>query len=326
MSRGRWGDAIAGLLAVAAVGLSYQFPAKLPFLAHLELNAYDARALLRQSVDPDPDIDVIAIDQASLARYGAWPWPRTLLAGLLDKISPAHPKIVALDVELFTPEKSPGLEEIKSLAQSYQKLAARRRILDRGHLFKVYFSSAESRLDGDVRLLSAMRQAGNVILPLELVPGSGDDFKPAPLPLSVSSGCLHPEASSSFPDLAASGDFSALYPLPSFAQAALGLGRAGLAPDSDGVVRRDVTVSRYWGADIPSYGLAVALAARGLKPGEASVVDGREVRAGNFSVPLEPSGRMLITFNGPARTFHYDSFKDVMDGAAPAASFQGKIV
>ncbi len=326
MSRGRWGDAIAALLAVAAVGLSYQFPAKLPFLTHLELKTYDARSLLRQSVDPDPDIDVIAIDQASLLRYGAWPWPRALLARLLDKISSAKPKIVALDVPLFTPERSAGLEEVKALAQSYQKLASRRRILDRGHLFRLYFSSAESRLNGDARLLSALRQAGNVILPLELVPGSGDDFKPAPLPLSVSSDCLHPEANSSFPDLAASGDFSALYPLPPFAQAALGLGRAGLTPDSDGVVRRDAAVSRYWGADIPSYGLAVALAARGLKPGEASVVDGREIRAGNFFVPLESGGRMLVTFNGPARTFHYDSFKDVMDGSAPAASFQGKIV
>jgi len=326
MSRRRWGDAAAGLLAVVVAALSYQFPAKLPFFAHLELKAYDARALLRQSVDPDPEITIIAIDQASLRRYGAWPWPRALLADLLDKISPAHPKVVALDVSLFTPEKSAGLEAVKSLAASYQALAAKRRIIDRRHLFKVYFSSAESGLDGDARLLSSLRAAGNVVLPLALVPGSGDNFKPAPLPLSVSSDCLSAAGGSAFPDLAASGDFSALYPLPGFAQAALGLGREGLEPDYDGIVRHDETVSRYWGADIPSYGLAVALAARGVEPGAVAVEDGHEIRAGNFYAPLEPSGRMLVTFNGPAGTFHYDSFKDVMSGAAPAASFQGKIV
>ncbi|HVC09166.1 MAG TPA: CHASE2 domain-containing protein [Elusimicrobiota bacterium] len=326
MSRRRWGDAAAGLLAVVVAALSYQFPAKLPFFAHLELKAYDARALLRQSVDPDPEITIVAIDQDSLRRYGAWPWPRTLLADLLDKISPAHPKVVALDVSLFTPEKSAGLEEIKALAASYQSLASKRRIIDRRHLFKVYFSSAESSLDGDARLLASLRAAGNVVLPLALVPGSGEGFKPAPLPLSVSSDCLSASGGGAFPDLAAAGDSSALYPLPGFAQAALGLGREGMEPGYDGIVRRDATVSRYWGADVPSYGLAVALAARGVSPGSVAVEDGREIRSGNFYAPLEPSGRMLITFNGPTGTFHYDSFKAVMNGAAPAASFQGKIV
>ncbi|MDE1976834.1 MAG: CHASE2 domain-containing protein, partial [Elusimicrobia bacterium] len=42
--------------------------------------------------------------------------------------------------------------------------------------------------------------------------------------------------------------------------------------------------------------------------------------------PLEPSGRMLVTFNGPARTFHYDSFKNVMNGSVSPASFRDKIV
>src|SRR6267378_3097290 len=46
---------------------------------------------------PD-DIVIVAIDEASLARFGRYPWRRNLTAQMLDQLAAAHPKVIALDV------------------------------------------------------------------------------------------------------------------------------------------------------------------------------------------------------------------------------------
>jgi len=46
---------------------------------------------------PD-DIAIVAIDEASLARFGRYPWRRNLTAQMLDHLAVAHPKVIALDV------------------------------------------------------------------------------------------------------------------------------------------------------------------------------------------------------------------------------------
>ena len=49
---------------------------------------------------PD-DIAIVAIDDASIARFGRFPWPRSVMAKAIDALSAAQPKVIALDV-LFT--------------------------------------------------------------------------------------------------------------------------------------------------------------------------------------------------------------------------------
>ncbi|MGH7020370.1 MAG: CHASE2 domain-containing protein [Brevundimonas sp.] len=49
----------------------------------------------------DPSIVIIAIDDRSLSALGRWPWPRTVHAGLIDRLTQAQPRAVAYDV-LFT--------------------------------------------------------------------------------------------------------------------------------------------------------------------------------------------------------------------------------
>src|ERR1700676_860087 len=46
---------------------------------------------------PD-DIAIVAIDEASLARFGRYPWRRNLTAQMLGQLAVAHSKAVALDV------------------------------------------------------------------------------------------------------------------------------------------------------------------------------------------------------------------------------------
>jgi CHASE2 domain-containing sensor protein/signal transduction histidine kinase len=52
------------------------------------------------------DIIIIAIDDFSLQQLGRWPWPRERHAQLLDRLTPARPRAIGLDVILLEPEKT----------------------------------------------------------------------------------------------------------------------------------------------------------------------------------------------------------------------------
>jgi PAS domain S-box-containing protein len=65
-------------------------------------------------VVPD-DIAIVAIDEASVARFGRFPWSRHVIARTIDAIAADHPKVIALDV-LFTDPTSQ--EDDEALARS----------------------------------------------------------------------------------------------------------------------------------------------------------------------------------------------------------------
>jgi adenylate cyclase len=48
----------------------------------------------------DPGVVIVDIDRASLARFGAWPWPRARLAEVISAIAAAKPRVVGLDILL----------------------------------------------------------------------------------------------------------------------------------------------------------------------------------------------------------------------------------
>ncbi|MEA2173059.1 MAG: hypothetical protein QOD00_651 [Blastocatellia bacterium] len=52
----------------------------------------------RGPVAPPDDVAIVAIDEASIARFGRFPWSRDLTARAVEKIASAQPKVIALDV------------------------------------------------------------------------------------------------------------------------------------------------------------------------------------------------------------------------------------
>src|ERR1700730_10729204 len=87
---------VAGLLFVctaAGVLISWRMPG-------LELYAQHWLVRARGPLPLPDDIAIVAIDEASVTRLGRFPWRRVLTAQLLDQLSKARPKAVALDVLL----------------------------------------------------------------------------------------------------------------------------------------------------------------------------------------------------------------------------------
>ena len=58
------------------------------------------------------DIVIVAIDDASIAAIGRWPWPRAVHATALHRLAAARPKAVALDLLLSEPDADPAQDRL----------------------------------------------------------------------------------------------------------------------------------------------------------------------------------------------------------------------
>jgi adenylate cyclase len=77
------------------------------WLRPLELAAMAFAMEQRGPRPPQADVAVVAIDAASVDRLGRWPWPRDVVAALLDATAAAGARSVALDFVFSEPTRSP---------------------------------------------------------------------------------------------------------------------------------------------------------------------------------------------------------------------------
>ncbi|MDE2237238.1 MAG: CHASE2 domain-containing protein, partial [Elusimicrobia bacterium] len=322
MKRSRLAEAAVGLALTALVAWGYLVAGALPALEGLELKAYDRRAKLRATLDSGQEIVLVAVDDASLSALGNWPWPRSRLADLLEALRGMGPRVVGLDLPCSEPSDGRGLAEVRSLQRRFEALRASRRIIDRTRSFDQLFSSATARLDSDARLLAALQDSGNVVLPIgfaRLRPGR----LLQPLPPVISSATVALSRAQAV--AAAPANTGLVFPWEPFLESALGAGYAAARPDIDGVVRAQAPVLRYGGRGLPSFALALAAAYLGVKPSGIVCSPGR-VTVGDVSIPLDRRGRMLVSFVGPEGTFRSYSASDVLGGKTPPDAFKNKLV
>src|SRR4029079_1518879 len=71
-----------------------------------------------RSYDPNAPVRIVDIDDASLARIGQWPWPRSVLADLVGRLAQAGAAAIALDVVFAEPDRSSPEEAMRYWPQS----------------------------------------------------------------------------------------------------------------------------------------------------------------------------------------------------------------
>ncbi|MEK7390466.1 MAG: serine/threonine-protein kinase [Elusimicrobiota bacterium] len=312
-------EAAIGLLLTLLVSGGYYL--HLPFFENIEFKTYDLRAKLRQNLNPPSEIVLVAIDDDSVAQVGLWPWPRTRLAEVLDKLTAAGPKVIGLNIPLSEAEQNQGLIEIRRLSQKYTELLDRMKVVERGVAFGVEFSSSAAVLDSDSKLLAALRGAGNVVLPVLFVPGTaGGRIETVPAAVSSSAVKAAPLSQSIQEESRIS------HPILPFTEAASGLGHMNHYVESDGVLRREAPLVQYGQELYPSFAIRLALAYLGLKPEDASFESGRSLTLGRLRVPLDADNKMAMIFNGPPETIRVVSYASVVGDKVDASLFKDKIV
>jgi adenylate cyclase len=91
----------------------------------LRVQAFDGyqRVLPRARVS-QPAV-VVAIDETALTTYGQWPWPRSRLAELIDRIAAAAPAAIGVDILMAEPDRLSPARIIEAAPQADAALAQR---------------------------------------------------------------------------------------------------------------------------------------------------------------------------------------------------------
>ncbi|MFO1320444.1 MAG: serine/threonine-protein kinase [Burkholderiales bacterium] len=295
----------------------------------LERQAYDV-GLRATGNAPSDKVAVIAIDDASIANIGRWPWSRDVHAKMLDILAQAKAKIVAHTVFFSEPQVDPGLAYILKLIEAYQ--AVPDSVKDQLGPLENVLAEAEQTLNTDRKLAKAISGSGNVVLPLLFELGEPRGNPDAALPEFVQKNNLPTiqdnvgaAASSTYPLPAT----HVLVPLEGLAAGAIGLGHLNGAPDVDGSIRTEPLVIRYYDSFFPSISLMVAAKSLNLSPKDITVQLGEGVKVGNLQIRTDPMLQMYTYFykdrdGRPA--FQVDSFFDVLTGKIPADKYRDKIV
>jgi adenylate cyclase len=87
-----------------------------PALGRLRDIAFDNYQRLKPRERPvDIPVRIVDIDETALAEYGQWPWPRTLLATLVEKLAEKGAAVIAFDVVFAEADRTSLDQVVKSL-------------------------------------------------------------------------------------------------------------------------------------------------------------------------------------------------------------------
>lgn len=303
---------VAFLVLVSALLLRAVDPSG---LARLRDFAFDTfQRLQPRTYNPAAPVRIVDIDEAALKAYGQWPWPRTIVARLVDKLTEKGAAVIAFDVVFAEPDRSSISRMVRDLVayadpETVQKLAA-------------------AVQDNDKVLADAMAQSRVVL-------GFGFD---------VQGGSQPPRR---YHGMAFAGDDPSQFlpvqqgtvkAIPLLEAAAKGNGSVNTDFDST-VIRRVPLLYRVAGQE----GLFPALAIEALRVGQdastylikssgaSSELSFGEstgivaIKTGNIEARTDGRGRLLLYDSGH-RAERYVSAHDVMTDKAPSEKLDGNVI
>src|SRR5918994_747345 len=94
------------LLATLAVAAVYLPASQLALVQQLEGELVDLRFQARPPQPTSGAIVLVLIDDRSLGEIGRWPWSRSVMAMLVERLVTAGARTIALDLLLAEPESS----------------------------------------------------------------------------------------------------------------------------------------------------------------------------------------------------------------------------
>ena len=285
-------------VVVAALAIQFLDPQS---RARIRNNAFDQLQVLAPAAyQQDLPIRVIAIDDASLVSVGQWPWSRTVMANVVDRLTAHGARVVAMDV-VFADQDRTSPEQVaarltgqKTLQTLLLKLPAH-----------------------DAVLASSMSRTPMVL-------GFLVD--------AVSAGAAPPPAKARF--LNFGGDARDWLPpyagglssLPTLTGAAAGSGAVSLAPGNDGVLRSMPLLYRIGDALYPGFALDALrvfsgaenlsvntlAAGTGQAPGQAPGIQGVSLTPLTF-LPTAADGQVWLHFRHLSDK-RYISAQDLLAG------------
>jgi len=306
----------------------------IPILDLIELKSYDLRFISRGIKKATPEIALAVIDEKSLDTVGMWPWPRSVIGKLIDRLSADGAKVIGFDAGFWEPDKNSNLKlieefekQVESLdlntAQLNEFINENRLKYDNDRIFaesinnskaKVvlghFFHMSKATLGYEIHqeeIDNRLDRISNSIYPLIMYEDPETDI-----------GMFIPE-------------FTAFAPesnLKILSDATDSSGYFNMVPDHDGIIRSmlmvvkcgedifaPLSIQTVWNYfDKPQLMVKVALYG----------IEG--IQMGERFIPTDESGRMLVNYRGPEKTYPHYSISDILDKKLPKGTFENKIV
>ena len=275
-----------------------------PLLQTLRQAVFDQYQRLQPRVYQPTAVRIIDIDEESLAKVGQWPWPRTKIAELVERLRRAEVAAVGFDVLFAEPDRTSP----KAMLGIWNLPATTQR-------------SIASLPDHDAVLARAL-QPGGVVLGFSVERDGPGTALPAQKYRYVSLG------ESALPFAHTFG--RAVPSLPQLSEAAAGNGVLTFVPDNDGVVRRVPLLLRLGDTLVPSLVAEVLRVGQGAEnyrvhTSSTQGVGLTEVRIGNFTVPTTAAGEAWVHFSGPVKERTIPAWK-ILAGTVPDAELKGGLM
>jgi adenylate cyclase len=301
---------ILGVTIVAALALRVWDPTPVARLRALVFDTY--QRLDPRAFDPALPVRVVDIDEASLKAVGQWPWPRTVLADLVDKLAAGGAAAIGFDIVFPEPDRMSPANALRFWPKSVAVETLREEI---------------DKLPSNDQVFAEAIGKTPVVL----------GFIAAPQGTSL------PETKAGF---AHGGDdpklFAPYYPgaissLKELQDNAQGSGSLNWIPEHDQIIRRMPMVIRVEDTLYPSFAPDMLRLAQGASTYvvKASGASGEKafgektgivkIRVGDFEVPTEANGQMWIRFTPDTKERYLPAWK-VLNGEIGPDDIAGRIL
>lgn len=252
---------------------------------------------LRGDLPKGENIVVIDIDESSLEEYGQWPWSRSRVADLINKLNEAEAGIIGLDIVFAEADKtSPHTiadklkMDVEDL-ENYDKILAK--TLRTTPTVGGYFFRFDKNNQSRVPMIPAVFFEKGL-------QGNRSILEPKSVVLNI--------------DMLQESFYSS--------------GFFNNIPDSDGMIRSVPLIMRYEGIVYPSLILEMLRIYSETSHveiiGDDIGVD--KIKFGNFTIPTDHSGRLNVNFRGGSKHFKYISAKDILESNFNSKDIAGKFI
>jgi adenylate cyclase len=305
---------IGCLLVLLSLGIYFSFGDQKPTLFKvLDNRLTDTMFHLRGPQPVTGQVVIIDIDNKSLAALGQWPWPRNVVARLIDALAAQQPAAILLDIVFAEPDRTSPERLIAALlphtagAQTRAELQALQN---------------QQHFNHDLLLGEALARAPTVLgyaFSLnEGLTGHTEERQPFPACNIGLEGI-----GTSFTDLTLITAHSVILNTPDIAMAE-SEGFFNMFPDSSGTMRKVPLFMLYQGMPYPS----LALEAFRIGTGEekavihtaatnhASKIGILGVSVGRTFLPTDEKGQLSINYRGPFGSFAYVPAVDILNKTA----------
>ena len=221
-------------------------------------------------------VRIVDIDDASIAKLGQWPWPRTRIAALVDRLREAGAAAIAFDIVFSESDRSSADAFVAGIADDTRRTAVR---------------LALGNVPSNDSVLARSLVAAPVVLGFVLTQGRDAPSFVAPYGMAH----IGDDPAATLPRFS-----GAVVPLPSLAEYTSGLGALNWLPDGDQTVRRVPLLLSLDGRLVPSLAMESLRVAQGASTFLVGAFDTngalRPVRVGKTTVAATPIGDMRLRF------------------------------